>query len=55
LDNLLKKLSEIIINIIKIEFDEITDCNYNYNNNNLNIIICDACKLLETIIKFIEG
>ena len=55
LDTLLKKLSEIIISILKIKYEEISE--YIYINNNINfknIIICDTCKLLDTIIYFID-
>ena len=55
LDILLKHLSEIIINILKIKYDEIY--NYNFTTDNPNykdIIICDSCQLLDTIINFID-
>ena len=55
LDVLLTNLSEIIINILKIKFDEINE--FNFLTNNLNyksIIVCDTCQLLDTIINFID-
>ena len=55
LDLLLSHLSEIIICILKINFDEIS--NYNFITDNpdyKNIIICNSCQLLDTIINFID-
>ena len=55
LDFLLKHLSEIIISILKIKYDEII--NYNSITDNpdyKNIIISDSCQLLDTIINFID-
>ena len=55
LDILLKKLSDIIIYILKIKYDEISDNNYTSSNINYKLILtCDSCKLLETIIHFID-
>ena len=55
LDILLKKLSDIIIYILKIKYNEISENNYTSSNINYKIIlICDSCKLLDTIIHFID-
>ena len=55
LDVLLKKLSDIIIYILKIKYNDINEDNYTSSNINYKIIlICDSCKLLDTIIHFID-
>ena len=55
LDVLLKKFSEIIISLLKIKYEEIMDDNcINYNLDYKNIIVCDSCQLLDTIIHFID-
>jgi len=55
LDVLLKKLSDIIIYILKIKYNDINEDHYTSSNINYKIIlICDSCKLLDTIIHFID-
>ena len=55
LDVLLKKLSDIIIYILKIKYNEISENHYTSSNINYKIILtCDSCKLLDTIINFID-
>ena len=55
LEPIIKKLSGLIINILKIKYEEIN--NYNFTNNICNyrnIIILDSSSLLEKIIFFID-
>ena len=53
IDELIKKLSKLIINILRIRYDQIN--NYNYTSNiSSKLIIDDSCGLLEKIIHFID-
>ena len=52
-DDLIKKLSELIINILKIRYDEVNKFNFTSSISN-TIIINDSCLLLTKIISFID-
>ena len=55
IDELIKKLSEIIISILKIKYDEINNYNFTNNISNYrNLFISEVSVLLEYIILFID-
>ena len=53
LDDLIKNLSKLIINILKIRYDEINKFNFTTSISN-TLIISDSCLLLTKIISFID-